>query len=703
MDDSQSVEVEGDHHSTQDSLADSLLENRRKLIGYANRLTPIRDNLERLFSDDEPMELDLDELKEYKELVDKMKKKAADQAEVLFHDEVDEALREGDESRWQALQTLLRRVSSLNAKLISIKVAQSWVSEVDNQLDALVVKASTNPGLDFSKGIAGLTYAYSQLNTVLRESTIPEGHQLRKMAKEINSRIIDLTATEKVEATGGDGKFGPGKSVFPEAYKVPRIDLPKFNGVLERWNPFWLLFSEVVDENPAFTQTQKLTYLRQCITSQDLKDLLMPTSKDPGVYQQVVLMLKDRYDKPRKLHELYSRNLADLPVCRNTAEDLLAGGDRLYKAVAGLVDLGQFDVNTIGTSLGVCTLPPTLQTEWETLTQDQVKVPPVSELIAFMRKKSSNICKVPLTKPKVSVHVVESVSQVTSSPPAGSVGALGSGRTKGKGFTKQLSDGVMSESLGAVVPQGASPTQSVSPYQKPPCPVCGGNHPAYFCPAFLAKSMGQRQDTVTELNLCRNCLRVGHAAATCRSHYRCRTCNGKHNSVLHYSNNDNSSNNNSDTQVNTSAVDAVVTVAGQVDRKVPSSLLMTSQVLLTGPSGRTVVARALLDSGATLSLLSKQTMQALDLKTSDVNVRITGVENTTTSGACPLVSFSISPLHRPKEKKEVVAAVVSQATGTLPLQDAKSVADLPHIRGLQLADPNFFLPGKIDFCWGRTF
>ena len=272
MDDSQSLEVEGDHHSTEDSLADLLLENRRKLIGYANRLRPIRDNLERLLSDDEPMELDLDELKEYKELVDKMKKKAADQAEVLFHDEVDEALREGDESRWQALQTLLRRVSSLNAKLISIKVAQSWVSEVDNQLDALVVKASTNPGLDFSKGIAGLTYAYSQLNTVLRESTIPEGHQLRKMAKEINSRIIDLTATEKVEATGGDGKFRPGKSVFPEAYKVPRIDLPKFDGVLERWNPFWLQFSEVVDENPAFTQTQKLTYLRQCITSQDLKD-----------------------------------------------------------------------------------------------------------------------------------------------------------------------------------------------------------------------------------------------------------------------------------------------------------------------------------------------------------------------------------------------------------------------------------------------
>ena len=80
MDDSQSVEVEGDHQSTQESLADLLLENRRKLIGYAERLRPMRDTLKRLILEDEPLELDLYELREYKEVVDKMKKKAADNA-----------------------------------------------------------------------------------------------------------------------------------------------------------------------------------------------------------------------------------------------------------------------------------------------------------------------------------------------------------------------------------------------------------------------------------------------------------------------------------------------------------------------------------------------------------------------------------------------------------------------------------------------
>ena len=128
------------------------------------------------------------------------------------------------------------------------------------------------------------------------------------------------------------------------------------------------------------------------MVSQSVKVLLLPGTKDPGVYDDLVKMLKARYDKPRKLHAMYCRTLAGLPACKNTSEDLLAGGDRLHKAVAGLVGLGQIDVYSIATSLGADTLPPTLKTEWETVTKDQKGVPPVEELVAFMREKSDSIC-----------------------------------------------------------------------------------------------------------------------------------------------------------------------------------------------------------------------------------------------------------------------------------------------------------------------
>ena len=39
---------------------------------------------------------------------------------------------------------------------------------------------------------------------------------------------------------------------------------------------------------------------------------------------------------------------------------------------------------------------------------------------------------------------------------------------------------------------------------------------------------------------------------------------------------------------------------------------------------------------------------------------------------------------------------MAKATGLLPLQGAQSISELPHIRGLQLADPQFYAPGNID-------
>ena len=207
---------------------------------------------------------------------------------------------------------------------------------------------------------------------------------------------MDLTATKKVESRiGEDHKDGVGgKPAFRVAWKIPRIDLPKFDGALSSWNNFWIQFEESVHNNACLTKTQKLSYLRQCVVSQSVKELLLPGAKYPGKYDSLVAMLRSRYDKPRKLHAMFCEKLASLPACRNTAEDLLEGGDRLHKLVDGLVILGQIDIHSIATSLGVATLPVALQTEWNTLTKGQKGVPPVEELITFMREKSDSMCSV---------------------------------------------------------------------------------------------------------------------------------------------------------------------------------------------------------------------------------------------------------------------------------------------------------------------
>ena len=49
---------------------------------------------------------------------------------------------------------------------------------------------------------------------------------------------------------------------------------------------------------------------------------------------------------------------------------------------------------------------------------------------------------------------------------------------------------------------------------------------------------------------------------------------------------------------------------------------------------------------------------------------------------------------------EISAAVVSKVTCNLPLQGAPGVRDLPHLKDLELADPTFHQPGRINVLLG---
>ena len=178
------------------------------------------------------------------------------------------------------------------------------------------------------------------------------------------------------------------------AYKLPKIILPPFDGELHNWNGFWVDFNESVHKNVDLSNTERLYYLRQCMKTPALKSLLVTNSKNQDIYLELLETLQKRYDLPRKLHILHSRVLADLSVCKNQAEDLLEGADRIHKAVAGLMDLEQWDVKSIATSLGVNTLPSVLRTEWETLTEKEKAVPNVDRLVEFMRQKAANISHV---------------------------------------------------------------------------------------------------------------------------------------------------------------------------------------------------------------------------------------------------------------------------------------------------------------------
>ena len=66
-----------------------------------------------------------------------------------------------------------------------------------------------------------------------------------------------------------------------------------------------------------------------------------------------------------------------------------------------------------------------------------------------------------------------------------------------------------------------------------PCKLCNEHHYLYSCSQFEQLTVPQRKEHIRLNPVCHNCLKPGHATADCRSDYKCRVCNGKHNTLIH--------------------------------------------------------------------------------------------------------------------------------------------------------------------------
>ena len=198
------------------------------------------------------------------------------------------------------------------------------------------------------------------------------------------------------------------------------------------------------------------------------------------------------------------------------------------------------------------------------------------------------------------------------------------------------------------------------------CPVCQDNHLLYYCPTFEGYTVPQRKEHVVTNKLCLNCLKPNHVAHDCRSTYRCkvRDCQKKHNTLLHEDRT--SSNPPTPNAHQTNAATHSATTEATAPMK--ENLLMTSQVILTGPSGISLTARALLDSGSTLSILSTKVMKILSLTKTGSNVCIEGVGSSATTTNHPISQVTLSSSYRKNWSKEITIAGMDKVTRELPLQ-----------------------------------
>ena len=84
--------------------------------------------------------------------------------------------------------------------------------------------------------------------------------------------------------------------------KLPKLEVPSFDGNVLHWQKFWEQFETSVDSRDGLTNAEKLVYLQQAIRNGSARTAIEGLSNSGNQYGEAVSCLKQRYDRPRLLH-----------------------------------------------------------------------------------------------------------------------------------------------------------------------------------------------------------------------------------------------------------------------------------------------------------------------------------------------------------------------------------------------------------------
>ena len=571
-----------------------------------------------------------------------------------------------EEEAGDAFSIAIMEVRDLAEELLGLKAIQAGLEDFKSDLAALRDLFSEKPDDNHNNALLALESNHSALRNECRKADISREHPLKvdlETCRTLLTRLNSELATQKESrdtasvSSASSHHSSPSPFIREEEGKLPSLDLPTFNGNIMEWSTFWASFSSTIGTR-RLSNTNKLTYLRKAIKDPESQTLMYSPSETPDFYLEVVKNLQARFNRTKEIHRQLVNKLILLPPVKAQRTDLRRRVDSIKHILSSLQHTGHYELTSFLTSLVYLTLPVKLQTLWEQNVKKIKGVSPIEDLLVFISEHAETLPATPASP--------------ASTPP--------SAEKKLPKRPEKKQDNRQRPAVHAV-------TQSTN--YRWDCILCKPEkHPLYSCSKWLGFSLQQRLAQIQSKKLCSNCLSVGHPTESCKSTYRCRDCGLNHHTTIH--------------QPSPSLPAAPpVTVNSATVQQAPiqDSLMMTAQVLLTGPGGHTVRARAFIDPGAAMSLISSKIAQRLRLPLTKTQLQFSAVLNTPCKSVKHITNLSISPLQG-GPLVAVRAAVVPKVTGDIPAKEIDPVDNLPHLVGLGLADPTFYLPGKIDILLG---
>lgn len=625
----------------------TLAEYRRKRAAIKGNITKISTQV-RTLRDIDVQKLSVSQIKKQADLLEK-----ADEAFVTQHQIIYELDNELDHDKYMAelmehqstITTLQMTLDSLEEHVGAVKLLKTLKSSL------ATLELCTKDGYEsyMSDRLDKLQERFAEFEIASALGDAGDSTELQWEKDEATTRLMALEQLRERARPEASPTHSTLTAVMPITnINGPKISFPTFDGTILNWRDFWHLFSSLLKKYTGLTDEEKNCHLVKAMGTPESQKKAKSAVACSDTFEQVVAKMKATYENNKVLHMHHLEDMLQPDVFKDEKHDYERMKERILQNVRGMKLAKGYTADQVFCAHFQRHMSPTAVRRWKDWTAEQSDPPSVDELLKFLERQIQSTTDAPLVK------------RHKEAPP----------RPKQPPPTRSTARTVLS-------------TQTTTDK----CFLCNSEHMLYTCPQFQEMTPAQRNDLVKSSSLCYNCLGSNHRSPDCHSSRRCKTCSGKHHSLIHLP-----KRRADDTREPFVPTVNLTNRFSATEQEWKYSLPSTAIVTLC-EKGLMQKARAQLDSGANTSLISRRLAASLQApKIPNSRTRIVGVSGILNSPH----RVQVTLIGNSGEEVVVGPHVVDEVPHTPSLVDIKKIHPLPFLAGLELADPGYNSSSRID-------
>lgn len=517
-----------------------------------------------------------------------------------------------------------------------------------------LIQASENMDTDARPGLV-----QAQLDMLKETWTTFRSHYYNlRAANNPVSTQINMTAVQ-LKYTIATGHLNELFSQDNNTAGLPKLKIPEFNGKQSEWRTFIELFNKIVHEKN-ISVSYKMQYLKSSLKGQAAGLVAHLSTADQ--YESCLEILYKRYDNKRRLLGDHLDNILNLPRhVHESSSELRKLLDVATESMLAIKNLG-FDTNNwdpIISHILIKKLNEETSKHYECQLRDIRESPTLKEFLTYVENRY------------LAIQSVETKN----------------GTQNFANYKKEKE----------------KTTGKNSSFQNLKCVLCDESHVLRVCQKFLSKEVNERNNFVKSKKLCINCLSSTHnRVQDCKSKFACKSCNRKHNSLLHFESVKANVVKVTDNQAASNEMEGVKNAVISVNSSATNSkvLLATALVSVRGKNGENYALRVLVDQGSQSSFITEGAVQLLKLQKMKQRNRVSGI-NSEEELCNFIVDLQIGPRFTSSFILQTKAIVLKNLVN-LKRKTIQYEQSFNHLNNLHLADPSYRESGQIDILIGAA-